>query len=310
VMQYNYSHDNDGAGFLIYGTAGSDASTGHVIRYNVSQNDGRNSSSGAASGINLSNNVSDLAVYGNTVLLSAPSGNTGIPAIKSVAYTHNPDRIVVANNIFVTTGGTRLVNLHTTGRVTFAGNNYWSGGSSFVIRDGGTNYSSLSSWRSAKGQERLNGQATGRSVDPLFQEPASSAKALTGSTLSGRIAFKLQASSPLIDSGLNLMAGFGIDAGPNDFFGAQVAQGGGHEIGAHEFAVNAPVLTEFHFAPESGVATLRYRSEIGTAFLVRRSADLRTWTDLPPTAIGDGSVMEYLDTPPAGAKHFYVLVRE
>jgi hypothetical protein len=310
VMQYNYSHDNDGAGFLVYGTADTNASTGHVVRYNVSQNDGRDSSSGAASGINLSNNVRDLTVYGNTVLMSAPSGSTSIPAIKCAATNQQPDRIVIANNIFVTTGGTRLVNLYTTGTVTFAGNNYWSSGSSFVVRDGGTNYSSLINWRNAKGRETLGGQATGRNVDPLFQQPPQFVRTSAGTSAAGLIAFKLQPDSPLIDAGLDLKAKFGINAGQSDFFGTKITQGAGYEIGAHEVAVNAPVITSFSFSPDNGVASLRYQSEIGTTFLVKRSSDLLTWTDLPATTMGDGSVMEYLDTPPAGEKWFYVLVRE
>jgi hypothetical protein len=310
VMQYNYSHDNDGAGLLVYGTSDSNSSTGHVVRYNVSQNDGRDSSSGSASGINLIGNVRDIHAYGNTVLLSAPPGSTSIPAIKVVAAGQNPDRIVVANNIFVTSGGTRLVTLSTSGTVTFAGNNYWSSGSSFVIQDGGTNYSSLSAWRTAKGREKLGGTATGRSVDPLFQVPPQAIQSSAGTSPAGLVAFKLQPTSPLVDAGLDLKAKFGIDAGPNDFFGAQLTQGVGYEIGAHEFAVEAPVIEGFSFSADNGTATLSYRSEIGTSFRVRRSSDLRTWTDLLPTATGDGNVMEYSDTPPAGDRQFYVLVRE
>jgi len=310
VMQYNYSHDNDGAGFLVYGTADTNASTGHVVRYNVSQNDGRDSSSGAASGINLSNNVRDLTVYGNTVLLSAPSGSTSIPAIKCAATGQQPDRIVVANNNFVTSGGTRLVSLYTTGTVTFAGNNYWPSGSSFLIQDGGQNYSSLAAWRTGKGREKLNGQNTGFNVNPQFQATPSSGGSNSATAPAGLVAFKLQRTSPLVDVGLDLKTKFGINAGPNDFFGARITQGAGHEIGAHEFAVDAPVIKGFSMTSDNLTATLRYQSEIGTSFLVRRSSDFRTWTDLPATPMGDGSVMEYVDSPPEGEKCFYVLVRE
>lgn len=310
VMQYNYSHDNDGAGFLLYGMAGSDGNRGNTVRYNVSENDGRNPASGAASGINLSNNVRDAAVYGNTVVLPAPPGGTSVSAVRVVAFTHQPDDIVVANNLFVTAGGNRLATLDSTGEVLFAGNNYWPGGGAFVIRQGGQNYGSLSSWRSAKGQERLGGQPTGSSADPRFEQPQAAGKALIGGAVDGLAAFKLHAESPLIDGGLDLRAAFGIDPGPVDFFGARVAQGDGHEIGAHEFAVEPPMVTGFHFAPAAGTATLRYRSELGTAFAVLRSPDLKTWTPLPPTAAGDGGEMEYADTPPPGARHFYVLARE
>ncbi len=40
LMQYNYSHDNDGVGYLVFAAAGVPAS-GNVLRYNISQNDGR-----------------------------------------------------------------------------------------------------------------------------------------------------------------------------------------------------------------------------------------------------------------------------
>jgi hypothetical protein len=309
VMQYNYSHDNDGAGFLVYGTADSNASTGHVVRYNVSQNDGRDSSSGAASGINLTSNVRDVAIYGNTVILPAPSGSTSIPAIKVTASGQNPDRVTVANNIFVTTGGTRLVTLYTTGAVTFAGNNYWSSGGSFVIRDGSSNYSSLSAWRTAKGQEKFGTQSTGRSMDPQFQSPPQSVTTgSAGSSPGALVAFKLQPTSPLVDAGVDLKARFGINAGPNDFFGVRITQGAAHEIGAHEFAVDAPLITSFNFS--QGTATLRYQSELGTSFRVLRSSDLQTWTELPATVIGDGSVMEYLNTPAASDRQFFKLARE
>ena len=311
VMQYNYSHDNDGAGLMVYGTADTNSSTSHVVRYNVSQNDGRDSSSAAASGINLIGNVRDISAYGNTVLMAPSSGSTSIPAMKVAASGQNPDRIVVANNLFVTTGGARLVTISTSGTVTFAGNNYWSSGSNFVIQDGSQSYSSLSAWRTGKGREKLGTQSTGRSVDPQFQQPPQFVSTGSAATSpSGLVAFKLQATSPLVDAGLDLKAKFGINAGPNDFFGAQITQGAAHEIGAHEFAVNPPVIKAFSFAPDNGVATLDYQSEIGTTFRVKRSTDLRIWTELPATAIGDGSVMEYIDTPPAGGKCFYVLVRD
>ncbi|RYD64610.1 MAG: hypothetical protein EOP83_09320, partial [Verrucomicrobiaceae bacterium] len=310
VMQYNYSHDNDGAGFLVYGTADTNASTGHVVRYNVSHNDGRDSGSGSASGINLSNNVRDLSVYGNTVVLSASPGSTSIPAIKCVATNQQPDRIFVANNNFVTSGGTRLVSLYTTGTVTFAGNNYWPSGGSFLVQDGGVNYSSLAAWRTGKGREKLNGQNTGFNVDPLFQATPSSQRSTGATAPAGLIAFKLQRTSPLVDKGLDLKTKFGINAGLNDFFGAKITQGAGHEIGAHEFAIDPPAIKGFSVSYDGGTATLRYQSEIGASFLVRRSTDFKTWTDLPATAVGDGSVMDYIDTPPGGAKCFYVLVRE
>lgn len=46
VMQYNYSHDNEGAGFLLGQYRGAGPFTGNTVRYNISENDGRKSSYG------------------------------------------------------------------------------------------------------------------------------------------------------------------------------------------------------------------------------------------------------------------------
>ena len=47
VMQYNYSHDNDGAGYGLYQGSTSAPWSNNVVRYNISQNDGRKNGYGA-----------------------------------------------------------------------------------------------------------------------------------------------------------------------------------------------------------------------------------------------------------------------
>jgi hypothetical protein len=318
VMQYNYSHDNAGAGFLIYGTSGQNGNNRNVVRYNISENDGRDPDSPAASGINVSNNVDDLAIYGNTVIMSPAAGSTSVPAFRAVAFNAEPDDIIIANNLFVTSGGARLIFLDSEDDVIFAGNNYWSSGDDFVIRDNGTSYGSLASWRNARGKERLNGEDTGFSVDPQFHIPqGTTAKSLVPNPLAGLKAFKLQATSPLINQGLDLKARFNLDPGLRDFFAAPLVQGSALEIGAHEFAVTPPVILgcAFTAGDPSPTFTIRYQSEIGETFGVRRSPDMTgdpaiDWTALLPAESGTGDVMEYVDTPPPGSAHFYVLKRE
>jgi hypothetical protein len=72
---------------------------------------------------------------------------------------------------------------------------------------------------------------------------------------------------------------------------------------------------EYNPGGETPSFKIRYQSEIGETFGVRRSANLTgdpsiDWTALPPTESGSGEVMEYVDTPPPGNAHFYVLKRE
>ncbi len=313
VLQYNYSHDNAGAGYLTYGKPGSNGNSGNVIRYNVSENDGRDPGSAAASGICVCGNVDDLNVTGNTVSISALPGNTTIPAIKVMeTSTNDPDQITISNNIFVTTGGTRLVYQDSDADVVFAGNDYWSSGGSFVIRDNGSTYSSLSSWRSAKDQEKLSGKSTGSTLDPRFNTAGAG-----DDSLAHLAAFRLRADSPLINKGLNLKSKFGIDAGPRDLFGGPSLQGSAQEIGAHEWATDAPkIIDALPFSHEANGIRIRYQSEIGVSFTVRRS-DTPTgnpatdWTPIAPTQLGNGGVMEYVDIPGGTSPcYFYVLVRE
>lgn len=315
VMQYNYSHDNAGAGFLIYGKSGSSGNANNLVRYNVSENDGRDPGSAAASGIFVCDNVDDLTIHGNTVFISAVSGNTTIPAVKVMEASNDPDDVIIANNIFVSSGGTRLVYQDSDGDVTFAGNNYWPGSGNFVIRDNGSSYSSLSSWRSGKGQEKLNGNSTGSSLDPLFDVPEISGNSTGEEAISPLAAFRLRADSPLIGKGLNLKTSFGIDVGPRDLFGGPSLQGAAQEIGAHEWAIDPPKILGTAPNPDGPGIVIRYQSEIGVSFAVRRSAALggapaSEWPLAAPTGSGNGSVMEYVDAPAEAGPHFYVLVRE
>ncbi|MCP5097217.1 MAG: right-handed parallel beta-helix repeat-containing protein, partial [Chloroflexi bacterium] len=46
VMQYNFSHNNDGAGFLVWQNSGGKPMSNNVVRYNISENDGRHGNYG------------------------------------------------------------------------------------------------------------------------------------------------------------------------------------------------------------------------------------------------------------------------
>ena len=65
VIQYNYSHDNDGGFLLICNEGGhtseeSAGNTGTIVRYNISQND-------RTRGINIAGPVKDSLIYNNTI---------------------------------------------------------------------------------------------------------------------------------------------------------------------------------------------------------------------------------------------------
>src|SRR4029079_14970540 len=71
VIQYNYSHDNYGAGHqTAQPTTGAPRAWGHnVIRYNISQNDGRGNAYGGLF-MNGGAAMTNVDVYNNTIFTS------------------------------------------------------------------------------------------------------------------------------------------------------------------------------------------------------------------------------------------------
>src|SRR5205823_5868150 len=117
----------------------------------------------------------------------------------------------------------------------FQGNCWYSSGSSFKILWGDTTvYSTLSSWRTAKGQEILNGHGVGFAGNPLLTSPGIGQTFGNADLLSNLTSYKLQSTSPLINSALNLYTNFGIAVGTRDFWGSTLPQGTGYDFGADE----------------------------------------------------------------------------
>src|SRR5262249_13917469 len=104
VMQFNYSHDNDGPGFF-FGAETGQSSSNDIIRYNISQNDDRGPKTHYG-GIFIWQNVSNGDIYNNTVFVE-PSSNGTAAAIG--VYLWSGSSVHVLNNLFITTGGAPLV---------------------------------------------------------------------------------------------------------------------------------------------------------------------------------------------------------
>ena len=236
VVQYNYSHDNDGAGFLLAQSAAGTAHARNVVRFNVSQNDGRANSYGA---IEVWGRVLAAEIYNNTVFVSAAT--TGSPRAVRISNAGVPDRFVSGvhfrNNIFVTTGLPTVevsdTALAGASDLRFEGNDYYAGGSSPVFRWGGTTFNGLAAWRGT-GQETIAGVPSGLSIDPQLSAPGEGPVFGNADLLASLHAYRLRATSPMADAGLDLRARFGIAPGATDFFGGQLGLRTGFDIGAHE----------------------------------------------------------------------------
>lgn len=111
VMQYNYSHDNHGAGFQVGQFSGARPMSNITVRYNISNNDA-NGYSGSLFLFNMSskNSVSDIFFYNNTVVQDNKL------AFKTI-NSWNPDVVFVKNNIL--SGG-----VNSDDNISFQGNYY------------------------------------------------------------------------------------------------------------------------------------------------------------------------------------------
>lgn len=237
VLQYNYSHDNDGPGYLLAQYPSAPPLTDVTIRYNISENDGRRRNQGAilvwSSG--SSGGIQRAAIYNNTVYITPPADGSRPKAVDITSGGISD--ITFRNNLLQTTGGLPVVTSVVTQGLTFQGNAYWSTGQPLNIQWGGAQYSTLADWRANAGQEMQGTRATGLCADPQLQNPGAGgtlAPLASGRPLSALVAYQLQPTSGLMGAGLNLTTSFGVDTGTQDFFGSFIGSASGRNIGASE----------------------------------------------------------------------------
>lgn len=216
LMQYNYSHNNDGAGYLLGQYANARPWSNNVVRFNISENDGRTNSGGITLFKGTGSTMSGVKIYNNTVYVTPSATNTGVSAFTMTDWNTGINAVEVYNNIFQTTNGVQLVLVPNGYDAAFAGNLYWSSGSAFKINYHGTTYSSLISWR-ATGKEVNGGASTGISSDPLLLNAGLGMTSFPNATTQLN-AYHLDPASLALNGGVNLMSTFGLNAGPHDYF--------------------------------------------------------------------------------------------
>jgi len=228
-IQYCYSHDNEGAGFLLLAGAWARPTTGNVVRFNVSENDGLEQGAGAFHVYGEGKAVTNTTVHNNTSYFG--TGNAPAAVVQNGPTA--PSNLRFHNNVFITAGGRQLVNTSTGAGMSFQGNCYWPSGSRFEIVWGGVLYTSFAAWHGT-GQERLGGADIGFNVDPLLRGAGGGRTVGEPEHLERLAATQLMQASPMVDQGLDLAGSFGIDPGTRDFYGNSLPQGADFDVGAHE----------------------------------------------------------------------------
>jgi hypothetical protein len=263
VMQYNYSHDNDAAGFLLAQYAfAPQAMRNIIIRYNISENDCRKNPYGAIHVWNdeSANRINGVQIYQNTIYLASASDKTkagilhliqaGLRAFgllpgamiepSAIAVISPTKGISVHNNLFFTSGGGMLVAVVDKQEdLKFQNNAYWSDGQPFQVDWKGVIYNSFSDWLKAAGdQERIGSRILAIQADPMLAGPGTGGTVGNPNLLHTLTGYKLKSGSPLTRRGINLSRAFGIDPGSHGFFGTPVSLENPPAIGANVVAGN------------------------------------------------------------------------
>jgi hypothetical protein len=201
IIQYCYSYDNDGAGYAFFENGSPNQFDNNIIRYNISQNDGRANAHGAIMmWANYSTNrVKNSQIYNNTIYVkTSPIASLKFP-VGVYFKGSNFQNISLYNNIIYTTDTIRTL----TGNIaaiTFSNNDYFNPHNTTVTyKLGGVN------------------------VDPLFVNAGG-----------GKEGYVLKAASPMIDAGK-------ASPGTVDIIGTPVPQNGSYDIGAYESKFKPPV---------------------------------------------------------------------
>jgi hypothetical protein len=233
TLQYNYSHDNAGAGYLLGQFDNARPWSNNIVRYNISENDGRTNAGGITLFKGAGTTMSGCKIYNNTIYVTPSATNVNVGAFTIIQWNTGIYGIQVYNNIFQTTGGASLIDIPSGYSATFKGNLYWSTGSTFKIKYQGKTHSSVSAWRTATGNEKNGTVNTGITADPKMQNAGYGGTTSPNPTTQLN-AYRLTSGSPALNAGLNLSSLFAINTGGKDFFNSINLSGGAYDIGAHE----------------------------------------------------------------------------
>ena len=243
ILQYNYSHDNDGAGYLLGQYANARPWGNNTMRYNISQNDGKTNEGGIDVFKGPGTTMSGANIYNNTIYVSPQPANISESAVYFTNWFTGINNVAFYNNIFYSTGGVPFIGIPAGYSAFFAGNIYWSSGSPFSLFYQGINYSSLSSWRTATGNELISGSNTGINSDPLLSNPGSGGTIGFGNSLTTLNAYKISSSSsPANNAALDLLSLFSINPGNTDFWGTILPGGSADGIGANQVSIPLPLV--------------------------------------------------------------------
>lgn len=225
VMQYNYSHDNDGPGLLVAQFQGARKMKNNVIRYNISENDGKGLGALIWSGDPGSSvTAENIDFYNNVVVVDSVSGKLADAAFAVYNNYGSTRNIRVCNNILMARNKGFLVDVHPTPGLKFYNNAYWDFGEGFRFKDNGVEYTSLNAWRQASSQEWVAGKRSGFTANPKLVNPGNEGSIPGVDHLDSIRAYQLLGQSPLIGKGIYFDSLIRMGEVLHDFYGDSISQ--------------------------------------------------------------------------------------
>ncbi|NGO75534.1 right-handed parallel beta-helix repeat-containing protein [Streptomyces sp. YC504] len=220
VVEYNYTHDNAGSGYLAYTSTAAGRVWGpNTFRYNISENDDAAKAQGGLFDVVPVAPKNALSIYGNTLYTgtaqttkdtssacfhfgyAAGTWGAGSQIKNNVCHMANKDKYGRTGQLYYNPNG------HT--GMTLANNLYYGAGTA-GFRWGGTTYADFAAWKAAG---HASGEVWG---DPLFTAPGGGGTC-TWSPVTGTgpqpcpSAYTLKTGSPAIGAGAAVTGNGGRD---------------------------------------------------------------------------------------------------
>ena len=175
TLQYNYSYNNEGAGYLLAEYGAVFPYTNNIVRFNISFNDGRKNGYGGISiwGAGKEYRVTNTYIYNNTIYLDDRNIVNGKPAAITLLGPHFIN-VIAANNIIATKGNVSVISSDTVvneSAFLLLHNNYYSFSNLYHFQMGKNKFNSIQAWLSeTPKQEKLKGKSLWMNLDPKFKD--------------------------------------------------------------------------------------------------------------------------------------------
>lgn len=231
IAEYNYTHQNDGAGVLISGENKGSGSDNNIVRYNISKNDALRNDLGAIKIYSISG-ADNNRIYNNTIISTA-IGKNSPSCFKIQGPTTNT---FLENNILITVNSAIFINIDDSKQTNLIvrSNSFFHKDGIFAIVWGNKVFKNYAGFVETTGQEFFNSKETGILGNPQLRNPFTKNDTINNAykidTLSS---YKLFSFSPLINKGVKVQSVF-LEP-EKDFYGSNLTIDNPPDIGAHEY---------------------------------------------------------------------------